>query len=471
MPTKMVRPLAMAVISCIACGSVNVFGEGAGGSGTTIGNTGTQPATTHTTDSINKGIDQLRSLIDQREFSQAWLLANQMRVVAEGEEDFDFYYGLAALESAYVNEALFALERVVLINPNHHRARLEMARAYFLLGDMEGAEQALDIVESIDPPPNVQKNISRFRDKIESVKQRREWNFSPRVALATGSDSNINSATSELNITVPQLGELRLNDSSRETDDSFYQIDAGVGVYYPLSKYQRLLMDASVSDKTFSSEDDYDQQIASLYLAYQHQWQQQYLSVGGRYYETSLSGDDFQESNSLSLGWTSQRAAGSNQANLLYSEISYPQDPARDISQTVLAFSSNWNDGTLFHGITLLFGFEDTLKSISNQSGSLTNSHNAKDFTGIMYSARWRLNPDWSFSIRGGYQEQEYAARQPVFQVVREDDQVQLGMKFKWKFHKDFSSSFDVSYMDNNSNLDLYAYDRVTAKVGIHYGF
>ena len=56
---------------------------------------------------------------------------------AAGDPDYDYLLGIAALDSGKPNEAIFALERVLAVKPNHLQARAEIARAYFATGEKE----------------------------------------------------------------------------------------------------------------------------------------------------------------------------------------------------------------------------------------------------------------------------------------------------------------------------------------------
>ena len=51
-----------------------------------------------------------------------------------GDLSINFYLGRAALESNDAETAVMAFERVLMINPDLERAKLELARSYFTLG-------------------------------------------------------------------------------------------------------------------------------------------------------------------------------------------------------------------------------------------------------------------------------------------------------------------------------------------------
>ena len=77
-------------------------------------------------------IAALDRLITAGQYAQALDLGDDNLEDWEGDPEFDFLYGIAALESGSTNEAVFALERVAATSTDgllRARARLELARA------------------------------------------------------------------------------------------------------------------------------------------------------------------------------------------------------------------------------------------------------------------------------------------------------------------------------------------------------
>src|SRR5256885_4902460 len=79
--------------------------------------------------------ERARRLIEQRQVKQAYELLLPQENVRAGDPEFDHLLGIAALEVGEAERAVFALERVLAVQPNNHVARADIARAYLLLGD------------------------------------------------------------------------------------------------------------------------------------------------------------------------------------------------------------------------------------------------------------------------------------------------------------------------------------------------
>ncbi|HEX2565736.1 MAG TPA: tetratricopeptide repeat protein, partial [Burkholderiales bacterium] len=101
--------------------------------------------------------DDVKALVDQGKAADAYALGRQ-HPEELGNPAFDFYYGVAAVDSGHAGEGVLALERYVANFPDNQAARLELGRAYFVLGDDVRAREEFDNVQKTNPPANVQAN-------------------------------------------------------------------------------------------------------------------------------------------------------------------------------------------------------------------------------------------------------------------------------------------------------------------------
>src|SRR5687768_7354492 len=112
-------------------------------------------------------LDDLRRQVEASQFEQAWATA-QANPQLIGDVHFDFLYGVAAINTGRVAEGLLALERHLAAVPANDRARLELARGYFLLGDYPRARAEFDFVLRYNPPAGVRNNIAGFLQAMQA---------------------------------------------------------------------------------------------------------------------------------------------------------------------------------------------------------------------------------------------------------------------------------------------------------------
>ena len=183
------------------------------------------------------------TLITQGQYQQAFALGQENLNEWEGDPDFDYAFGLAALESGNTNESVFALERVAATTTDsglRALARLELARAYFVTNNLTASENLFNAVLASNPPPNVQQNIQAFLQLIEARQNAETPTLNWTISTAIGSDSNANSATSNGLIDKPLIGQIELDPAGQETEDNFSNTTMTMAYQYPFTRDRSL---------------------------------------------------------------------------------------------------------------------------------------------------------------------------------------------------------------------------------------
>ncbi len=63
-----------------------------------------------------------------------------------GDPGFDYLLGIAAMDSGHLTHSVFALERVLAVQPDNVLARAEIARVYLMLGELRTSRQEFEAV-------------------------------------------------------------------------------------------------------------------------------------------------------------------------------------------------------------------------------------------------------------------------------------------------------------------------------------
>lgn len=100
---------------------------------------------------------------------------------AEERVQASFVRGVVAIEAGDAQTAVRIFRDLLAEDPNLHRVRLELARAYFVLQEWELSRREFLTVLSANIPYSVKRNIIRFLDAID---RRRGWDWSLDIALA-----------------------------------------------------------------------------------------------------------------------------------------------------------------------------------------------------------------------------------------------------------------------------------------------
>lgn len=114
----------------------------------------------------NGPLSELKQLYNAQKYKALYKTAKPMLDEWEGDPEFDFYYSVGAVETGQYDQAVFALERILMTEPNHYRAHLEIGRAYFFTQDYDKSEFHFNLVQATQPPASVSNNIQQFLDAL-----------------------------------------------------------------------------------------------------------------------------------------------------------------------------------------------------------------------------------------------------------------------------------------------------------------
>ncbi len=419
---------------------------------------------------------EMDRLITAGQYEQALELGNEQLSEWEGEDpDFDFLYGLAALEAGRPNDAVFALERASIAAESsvlRSRAQLELARAYYVTNNLTASESLFNQVLASNPPANVRQNIEAFLQLIETRRNSRQPSWRWSLASIIGSDDNINSATNNGLIDTPLVGQIELNQDGQQTEDNFSNTTAGLVFSYPLTRDRSLDLSVNLSHADNFDTDTFD--IDSIRTSASYNWgsDKNRFSHGFSASKVILDQNSFQDSLALTSSW--QRDAGQGwfqSVSATYSQIRFdtgsggPTAALRDIDQILLTGGLTKVAGLFTHSINLYHAIEDP----ENPNGG---EHNGRSFSGAAYSLLYRLNSEHTPYLRASVQDVDHDSEHPVFfRTVRGDETRSFTAGWLWQLRQQISVTAEASYTDNTSNIVLFDFSRFRYQAGLRLNF
>lgn len=417
---------------------------------------------------------EMDRLVTAGQFEEALDLGTRNREVWEGDPEFDFVYGLAALEGGSPNDAVFALERVAATATDgvlRERARLELARAYFVTNNLTAAENLFNVVLTNNPPPNVRQNIEAFLQLIEARRNQQDASFNWSIASVIGSDDNINSATSNGLVDTPLIGQIELDQAGQQTEDQFSNTTVNFNYNYPITRNRSL--DVNVGFIHLDNFDTNQFDIDSLRGEFAYTWGDDVnrfrhgVAVG----QVNLDGEGFQDSVSINSSWQRVGNNGWYQSlSAAYTQIGYDTDTGaanalRDVNQLLFTAGLTKITGQATHSFNLYHADEDP----ENPNGG---SHNGRRFTGLAYNLLYRLNAQHTPFLRASLQDVEHDSEHPVFfNTIRSDDNKSLTAGWFWQVMRGLTVTAEASYTDNSSNIQLFDFSRFKYQAGFRYQF
>lgn len=411
----------------------------------------------HPLSSASDPLTQAEALLVTGKAEEAWQLLRPLERQHAGDPQFDYLYGIAALESGRPNLATFILDRVIAAQPGHAAARLERARAYFALGDFERAEAEFAIIQRSDPPPATAAVVNRYLERLRKPAAASDW--SGYVEVSVGEDTNVPAASALGSVYLPSLGAEFLADPQFQRQaDNFVALGAGLEFSRPINRRLSFLAGAHVKQRTHADLARFDSRNVDLRASLQQALgARDALSYSVQYDEHDLDEARYRRTQAATIEWrhgVSARARGSVWAQAAR---------VRYLQTAVEANSSN----LLLAGVTASYLLEDKTRTIA-RLGVLAGTDDAvsgradgdRRLVGVNGALQRRLTDTVEAFATASVVQSEYLRINPSFNVARRDRQFDASLGFSWSFAAQWFVVPQVSRTRQSSNLPLNEYSR-----------
>lgn len=404
-----------------------------------------------------------RALLDKHQAAAAYKLLAAEQQQREGQPDYDFLLGLAALDSGKPALAVFALERVLAQQPNNARARAELARAYFDMGETESAKEEFQVVKLGKVPPSVEKTINKYLSAIEHRAAGKRSRVDIFVQSGFGYDSNVNSATDSTTVAIPALGGLvfTLNENARGQGSAIWRIDGGFRFATPLAKSFTLYGGASLGNRLALDQATFTTRTAEGTLGLE-------LAHGDNKYRLSVQGQRFFAENDINrdlggfnLEWQ-HRLNARNQITAFAqaAAVRYPGQEVRNVNRYVGGLG--WAGALPGRGNPVIFAstFLGTEYALDGNRDDIS-----RNLIGARVGGQYNFNRKALGYASFSYQYSRYGADDPLFLTRRQDHYAELTAGVRYALDRHWSVSPQIRYINNDSTLPINTYDRVEAMV------
>jgi tetratricopeptide (TPR) repeat protein len=409
--------------------------------------------------------DRARLLLQQKNPQAAYRLLEPLESQRAGDPEYDYLLGIAALDSGERERAVFALERVLAVNPNHAQARAEIARAYFLLGEKENALREFQNVRATNPPEAVRQTIDRYLSALGVGPTQ----LSGFVEIGFGWDSNVNSATASNQIAIPALGGIvaTIAPSGVKIHDTFTTAGGGMSVVHGFTPEWAVVAGAAVNGKFNTHQSDFNTGTVDGNLGLRWSRGKEAISAGYQGQDFRVDNDSFRISNGVVGQWQHSYSEYS-QVSLFVQEanLAYPGQSIRDARRTIV-------------GVAFGYGWDTPSKPVV--FGSLYGGNEKDKDAGFQYLGHKpvgvRFGGQASVTDRSvlfgllSYERRVYGGDNPNFLVTRRDNQVDLRLGMNYVLSPSWLLVPQVAYTDNRSNTELNKYNRTVISLTLRKTF
>jgi hypothetical protein len=401
-------------------------------------------------------LDDVRRLVESSQFDQAYQIALRNPQLI-GDVHFDFVYGLAAIGSGHVPEGVLALERHLAAVPANDRARLELARGYFVLGEYARARSEFEFVLRYDPPLGVRENIARFMQAMELRDSDLARSSSRLYAeVGGGHDSNVNGGTFHPSFQLADSLQ-PLQPGSLGVSDNFMQVTAGGQKTLRVSNRLSVFAGFDLDHKQNTHQRDYDLSSANLTVGFS-QIDGRWLYRGTVAYTTQLVGENRNRETIAVNGEANLNVDSVTSLTLLgqYAEYRHPAaDAVRDARATTLgamvtrSFADLW--GAPSAGLRFSWTQEDNLAVRPDLGRRLPM---LRLFGALSPAENWRVASGLTL-LR-----QNYGGEDIAFGNTRSDTTTIFDLSATYALAPRWTLRGEFVAYQNRSNQELYEYKR-----------
>ena len=397
-----------------------------------------------------------------------------------GEKRFDYLLGISALDSGKPDKATLAFERVLAVDPNFAGARLDMARAYYQLGDLARAKTEFEMVMQQNPPEMARVTIQKYLDAIHAREEAEKTRVTAYFEESLGHDSNVNGATSQAQIPVPAFGNLvfTLNQSSLKTPDNYGSFAGGAEVNHLLNANLGVYAGADLRLRGYPKYN----QFSSLDLAahagafYDYEGEVFRLGVVGDQYRFGTGYKPNRDTSGITAEWR-HPASPSDQLTVFgqFTQNRFVTSGMETQDHNLVLFGESWlhviADGKSAVYGSLYGGREVAVAPISplNPSGGRPDGNKA--MFGLRAGTQISLNETWDCFAGFGAQHGKYNKDNLAFLATRSDTMWDWNAGANWHWDKDWSVRPQVTMSRNKSNIPIYSFDRTDISVTLRRDF
>lgn len=408
-----------------------------------------------------------QALLDQGRAGEAFRLLDPVEGARAGNASFDLLLGIAALESGQNTRAVFALERVLALEPHNARARAEIARAYLALGETANALQEFQTVQKQGVPPAVSANIDRFMDAVDRLDAVTRTTLGGYLEGSLGYDTNVNAATRKGSVAIPVFGGLpfTLADSSVATEAWFASVGGGVNVRSPVSSELALVGGLSGVLRNNFGASEFDSLTGDAYAGVVVTQDRNVFSFNAQFNQYELASERYRTASGVSGQWQYNPDA-SNQLSAFfqYADLRYPTQSEQNADRWVAG-------GAMAHAFRsgeLAFATAYWVNQRAHDGGASWLGFNG---LGVRVGGQMNFAARTVLFAGGAIEYRPYDSMDPVFLTTRKDTEYSVMVGARYTPARFWTVTPKLVWTFNDSNIDIYEYSRAAAAVTVRRDF
>jgi len=410
--------------------------------------------------------DDVRRLVERGLADQAFAIGARHPEL-QGNAEFDYYFGVAAIESGRAGAGVLALERYLARFPRNDDARMRLGLGYLELGEeVRGRAELVRALQS-EPRADTRSVIRSYLDQVRVREPRERSSAKAYFEAGAGTDSNLNAGVPSGALGLKLPGTVPLPAGGPRTRGDFAAYAAGGALSRPLGPGATLFGAVALDSRNYASRRDADFLHAG--------------AAGGASF--ARSSDLYRVALAQSTLWIGgarlRSAAGVGGAwRHSLDELRRVQLSAHwareDFFGAEAARGADYAALGLDYRQLVIAGWRPVL-TLGASYGDEHNAEQRPDLGRALYGLRAGIEiapaARWGLSARLSYLESRYDGPDPVLGGKRTDRYAQLEAAATYLLDRSWSMRGELLVADNRSTLQPYRYTRALGAVKLRYEF
>jgi len=436
-------------------------------------------------------ISDARDLVKQGNSERAWQMLEPLERTRAGNVDFDYLLGVAAYDTGRYDRAVVAFERALLASPGFFSARFDLARAYFALGADDLAQQEFNRLLQQNPTPEGVRAIKDHLDAIEKRRKGPQNRWKGYIEGGAGYDNNLSSTTPDFTNAIGGAfgipGVVPTGNSILRSAP-FWALGGGGAGGIPIGNDFEAIGAIDLKGRSYTRYDEFDYRLLDAQLGVL--WGRDATSV-----QVTAIGQAFRQDGDAPAPATGERPANDRNAAGINVEgrhgfgggwegfaiaqwmrLRYPTNRTQDTDQVYGSAGVLRPTRGDWPGLVLASVFYSKDRAKNDESVDPQTGTPALDVGRTTAGIR-------------GYVQRDFANKAYAFLYVgfsvRKDDgayaratTVEYGRDKLWEItlggaipYRNWSLRPGVTFLHNDSNIDLYSFKRTEASLMLRYEF
>lgn len=425
--------------------------------------------------------------------AEAYTLLEAAEFERAGDVRFDYLLGITALDSGKPDRATLVFERVLSVDPNFAGARLDMARAYYQLGDFARAKTEFDRVMEQNPPVGAKVTIQKYLDEIAQHDVAQRTRITGYIEGVLGGDSNVNTGTGT-SISVASLspglaalitgltGNTNPQILPSRRADNYYGLNAGGEIAHPLTDNWSVFAGAELRQRGNMVHTPYDSsslegKLGASYAEAKNIWKVTLLTAQG-YMANSMRRD--------TQGVNAEWQHSFSPANQVNGFVQYGKNRATGFPANAPGTDARTNGNTdlmiagagwlhqLSGGRQLIFASAYTGRELDAAPVAVIQPPDGKRrFDGVRVGMQSMVSDQAEGFASLGWQHAVFSKPNAfiVNNGVRNEYQYDMTLGLNWHLNGLWSVKPQLSVYSKRSNLAIYSYDRTDVSLTLRRDF